>query len=374
MVDAPVWNQQQVEDFLRPYGFTGNATNGAAAQFLQNNPTANTAFNSAVKNYTAATNGQNQSFVPLTVEPLNTTQKTGLLGLSTPVDKLPGTSAMQSVLQQLQSMQGQNTINPAANAALQDASSYTRAGAAPLTQSEVQGLSNPFASGLNDQITQAGKVARAAILANQGLRGGAAFGNTSQGNELGLLDQGIMNATNTNNYNTFQSALNAILTQRGNNLQAGNVANNTAQTAQGVTNSGNSNALQQLQALFNAGTGVNNNLINTSTNQINAGNQIQGQNQKVADAIAGNIQGGINYPISNLTNIMNLLKSFESGTAGAVAPANSLTQLGAGLSGASGILGQLLGNNNQAVTGANSAGQAANNGAYGAGQLASINF
>ena len=41
---ANTLTQQQVESFLRPYGFTGSATNGAAAAFLASNPTANAAF------------------------------------------------------------------------------------------------------------------------------------------------------------------------------------------------------------------------------------------------------------------------------------------------------------------------------------------
>lgn len=333
---ANVFTQQQVEDLLRPYGFTGPAVNGAAAQFLQNNPTANTAFTAAAQQYSAAQ--PSAGVVPLTVEPLNSTQKTGLLGLSTPVSQQPGNDAMQSVLQRLQAMQGNPTTSPIATSSLQDAQKYTAAGAAPISQSEVQGLSNPFASGLNDQITQAGKVARAAILANQGMRGADSFGSTAQGNEMGLLDQGITNATNTNNYNTFQSALDAVQKMRGNNLTAGNVANNTASTAQGVTSNGNALTLENLQALFNTGGALNNNLATTSANQITAGNQIQGQNQNVANQVGANIQGGINYPISNIQNILSLLNSFQSGTGGAVAPANSLTQAG----GAAGGIGDLL--------------------------------
>lgn len=283
--------------------------------------------------------------VPMTVEPLNSWEKTGLSSLANPGQLAGGSMDMvNKILQQMaqnpQAFAAQNT-NPLATQYSKQAGDLTTASTAPITQSEVAGVANPFSAALKDQLTQAGQKARAAITANQGLRGARSFGDTSQGNEMGLLDQGITNAGANIDYSTFQDALSQLQAERGRTLSAGGQLGTLATGAQGITSNASSGGLAGLSALFGAGSNITQQGLDNIKNQIGAGNYVRTYNQGVNDLIGQDIQAGNSYPTTNLTNIMNLLKNFQSGTAGAVPGANSLETAGGGLTAGSGLLGIL---------------------------------
>lgn len=275
---------------------------------------------------------QSTGVVPMTVEPLNDWEKQGLSSLANP--GLLGGGSMMMANQMLQQMVSDPAAfaakytNPETAGYLRSAADATSGAMRPITADEVLGVANPFTGALKNRLTEAGKRAQAAITANQGMRGARSFGDTSQGVRQGMIDQELLSKSSDIDYQGFESALQMLQQMRDRSLSAGSQFGNLATTAQGITNSAAATGQTGLSQLFGAGQALTENGLNAIKNKINAGNYVRTYNQGVNDLIGNDILAENADPANKISSVLDWLRSFESGTAGAVPAANSLQTAG----------------------------------------------
>lgn len=308
--------------------------------------------------------------VPMTVEPLHAWEREGLSNLASP--GLLGGGSMLKANTMLQEMTAdpaafaKKYMNPEAMGYLRNGADATSAAMTPITMQDVQGIANPFSSALKNRLTEQGNRARAAIIANQGMRGARSFGDTAQGVRQGMLDQEMLSKSSDIDFNTFESALQQLQQMRDRSLSAGGQFGNLATTAQGITSNANQTGLGGLSALFGAGSAMTQNGIDSIKNKIAAGNYVRTYNQGVNDLIGNDLLAEIADPAKKISTVLDWLRSFESGTAGATPKANSLQTAGGGLSAAGDLLSFF---GNSGGSGTSSAINAAANGVRNAGNI-----
>lgn len=302
----------------------------------------------AQTNYEAAMRAANQpvvggqgGFVPMTAEPLHQFEKTGLQTIANP--GLAGGGSMVNANKILQEMQANpqafaaKYTNPQATEYMGKAGDYTTRGAAPITLDEVLAVENPFTDALKNRLSEAGERARAAVTANQGLRGGRSFGDISTGKQLGMLEQEQLSKSSDIDWQGFQDAKTMLENMRNRSLNAGGQFGNLATGAQGIASDAMRGGLSGIGAMYDAGQGLTNQALTNAQNQVGAGRYIRDYNQNINDMIGSDILTGQAYPANQISQVLNWLKSYESGTAGATPGANSLETAG-GLLGAGGSL------------------------------------
>jgi hypothetical protein len=368
---ANLFTQAQVEAILRPYGFKGAATGGAAQTFINSNSAAKAAYDAAVKKATSSastakpvtatptapvaqpttTVAQQQNLpanfgsAPMTVEPLNQWQKEALDMLANPGQLgqggiTEGIAAIKKMLANPSQFTAQFT-NPQATQFNQQAADMVKSGVAPVTQEEVMGVANPFAEALKSKLSEAGARARASLTARQGMRGAASFGDSSFALRQGEIDRGLIQGGADIDYQTFRDALEQINTSRNRQVTGGSTMGSIAGNAQDVTSNAANIGLGAAGKLFDAGTSATETGFNAIKNKLGAGTAVQQYNQGVNDLIGQDITGQQDYERQMLDNLTALLGKYSGGSSVAVPTTNSLTKIGGTASALSGLLSQL---------------------------------
>lgn len=305
-------NEAQQVALTMGWNGAGQGQGGQTAWYNSLTPAQQVQFNSMVG--TTGTSAP-QSLVPALQEPLNQMEKSGITTLNQGVD----TSGMSNILSQLQSrLSGSlDTSNKMVSQATQ-----------PITADQVTALANPMAEGLNQNLSIAAQHIRAQALAGQGLRGGASFGDTATGNENGLIDQGVLEGQNTNNYNAWTAAL-AQLNQQNSNLLTG--ANTTLQGAN-TGLSGDTTAFNGAQTIGQTGR-------QNALDQIQAGGSVRNFNQGIDDKMQADLTASQNYPADQIQKILDMLKSYQSQDSNSQTGgmANGASQVGGALQAASAL-------------------------------------
>lgn len=270
--------------------------------------------------------------VPMTVEPLHQFERAGLTSMGQPQRR----PEMEQASQFLSRLMG--TPDPM----MQEGAEFLRQGAAPVTFEEVQAMRNPYAQAVQDRLTSEGEKARAAILARQGGRGSASFGNQRFGAEMGDLAGEIAGKRADIDYQTYQDALARLIEQRKLQQDAG-------QRIGGMGVSGRTLDMAAAGNLFDAGTSLTNIGRQEAQDQIRAGRDIRGYNQRIVDMVSGDILGRQQFEPLQLQTIQSLLAPYDSSVNSKQSPGvNTLETIG-GLAGSFGdwvgdrSLGEALG-------------------------------
>lgn len=246
----------------------------------------------------------NIASVPALQEPLTDWEKQGYTSLATP----QSTTGMQDALSQLKSLTGQQ---------ISGANNLVTQATQPITSQQISDIANPNAAGLNQNLSIAAQQIKAQVLQNQGLRGGASFGDTSTGSELGKVDEGLLTGQNTNNYNTWAAALQALQQQNSNKLTgAGTMLN-------GATVGG-----QNYGTAYNESQGIGNANIANAQNEVAAGGAVRGYNQGIDNTMQSNLLAQQGFPLQQLASLLPLI------TQNYVSPTNT-SQTGGMANGAS---------------------------------------
>jgi len=278
--------------------------------------------------------------MPVYAEPLTGWEKSGLTGLATATGLQGGlgsgsVNAMNSMLSDPQSY-AQQFVNPQATQYMTSAGDYTGRGAAPITMQQVQEAANPYSNALTNRLTEAGERAKAALSASLGGRGGRSFGDMSTGVRQGELDKEMLSKGNDIQYQTFEDAKKFLQEQRGREMTAGGQYGNLASGAQGLTTSGMNAGLTTIGAASDLGQRTRENTLENFQRQAKAGQYVREYNQGVNDVVAGQLSGQQSFDQNQLSNIMELLKAYQSGTSSTTSPTTSTAQkIGSGV----GVLG-----------------------------------
>jgi len=305
--------------------------------------------------------------VPMTVEPLHQWEKTGLSSLANP--GLLGDGSMVKANQMLQEMNANPAAfaakytNPKATEYLDKAGQYTADATKGISMDEIMDVSNPFSSAVKNRLSEAGQKARAAVMANQGMRGARSFGDTSQGVRLGEIDKELLSKGADVDYSSFNDARTLLNQMRDRTLSAGGQFSNIAGQAQDVTNSAAGTGMAGIAQMYNSGQGLTQQGMENIKNQIGAGNYIRTYNQGVSDLIGSDMQAEIADPASKMSQVLSWLQQFQSQTGGATPGANTMETIGGVGTIAGGLLDRFSGTAVGGTAGAIPAARAAGNAA-----------
>lgn len=274
---ANLFTQQQVENIFRPFGFSGQATGGAAERFRQANPEANAAYMAAVRAVTGQT-PQSQptgGIVPANIEPRHRFEKEALTAL--------GSGNLDVI----------RASNPRAEEYLdrfgemgKSAADLIKRSAGGYDQGTIDKYFNPYIEQVTnrsiDRLSDKAKEMRATLLRNlASQRGNATFGDLYGAQRMGDIDKELLMSSGDiiaqGNQAGFNTALEALFKERANQAQAGNLmgdlASRYATGAGAAQNISTSQLTQGLTAL---------------KEQLGAGSNIRGYNQALADAAMKN--------------------------------------------------------------------------------------
>lgn len=309
---ANLFTQQQVENILRPYGFTGPAQGGAAQAFIAANPNASAAYDQAVTNQVAANQARmatgasatpTSGAMPVGIEPLHQFERAGLTSLGT-------YQTPQAIGQAASSLSGLMS-SPVAQQYMQ-----------PMTQAEfdagVARYTNPYQQQVTDQAisdirTRADEMRNRIAQRNPGAR---SFGSSSQGVQLASLAGDELDAIGRTT---------GELGARGFEGAVSNLFNERSQGLTGLSTLGNLGV-----QLANVGGAQQSAELDAYRSQIGAGSNIRGYNQGVSDIAMQNYMNALNYPNTQLTDLGNLLGAVQGNSYSGMQPSDQ-QRLGGGL-------------------------------------------
>lgn len=255
---------------------------------------------------------------PVLAEPLHQYERQALQAMGQPSQM--GGGAMQQALGGFKSMQAnpqafaQQYINPQAQQYIQNAGTYTTRGASPITMQQAQEVANPYASALKNRLTEEGERLRGAILSKQGQRGGASFGDSSFGDQMGALQRELLSKSSDIDYSIFNDAFGQLQQLRNREMQAGGQFGNLATQAQGLGESGHKLGLGGLAALFGAGQDMTAQGERTTDRQLQAGGAIRAYNQAISDQVLKNELTGQGSDADKISQLLQFLQSYQSNT------------------------------------------------------------
>jgi len=222
-----------------------------------------------------------------------------------------------------------------------DAASYLKQGAAPITFNEVEAFRNPYSQAMQNRLTEEGEKLRAAIVAKQGSRGGASFGNAMMGTQRGELDAGLARSAADIDYKTYTDAMDNLLKQRALQQSAGGSLGNLGTATQGIQSAGAETGMRAAGGLFNLASGATDMSRTRTSDLLGAGRDIRGYNQAILDMVSRDILGQQNYEPQQIATIQSLLKPYESNTGSTNTGGSNALQTASGLlGGLGGWLGQ----------------------------------
>lgn len=281
-----VWDQDYATQWGRQYGYlqpgeiaTGGLLNSRVAA----------AGSDAQAKYQAAMNaanaGQNDfagGVNPISIEPLNQWQRESLTSLSQPI-----TAGADTLLQAL--------------AKTGDINSFLTRGTAPMTaeqfRSGVQMYADPWTQDVidttNKDTQRQGDIERARIIA-------ATRGEDSS-------SAGVQLAENAKNTNDAIARNTAALRSTGFN-NAANLTKDFYDTYSRNNLTAASTATQIPQLLSQIGQTQRGNAVSDIQNKLNAGDRVQGQNQKVLDTVTGQYKDMNAYELEMLKQLAEILR------------------------------------------------------------------
>jgi hypothetical protein len=276
--------------------------------------------------------------VPMTIEPMHQFEKQAYT--QTSQQQLSPYMAQASGF--LSNMLNQPTVNPLATQYMGDAASLTQRGAAPIAFNEVEAMRNPYAAAEKESLNEAGRQARAAMLARQGTRGAASFGNTAMGTEKGYLESELGRNLANVDYRSYNDAYERLLKERGLSLSGGANLGNIGTATQGLTSSGAGIGRGIAGSLYDAGAGQVDAQRTLTADLLAAGQGIRGFNQGMLDYVARDTLGSQNYTPTQIATINSLLDIYGSQTGSQnTAGTSSLERIGGLLTTASPFIEKL---------------------------------
>lgn len=247
---------------------------------------------------------ENPGTMPALVEPLHEWEREGLSTIAGGTD----TSGVSSASNQLMNMMGK--YGDRAYGEVMDGSEMINKGTAATTLEEIMGVANPYASNLKSNLSADAEKLRAQATSQQGLRGGRSFGDTSTGARMGAIDDSELRGYGDIDYKTFETAMGQINEERDRYLsgasgkQSGaNVLNSSVSTMMPGYNSNIANAK------YLAETDMSD-----ASKRVDSGQYVRKYNQGVNDIISADVAGAENAEMDSLSQIMDLLSNFQSGT------------------------------------------------------------
>ncbi len=275
---------------------------------------------------------------PMDIEPLHQFERQAYTSMGQP-ERRP---EMEQASQYLQQMMRRPTVSPQAVGLLGESADMYRSGAAPITMEEVEAQRSPYADALKSRLTQSGERARANILARQGTRGAASFGDTETGEEQGFLQEELLRKDSDIDAQTYDDAFNRLIQQREMQRQSGAGMGSLGTAAQGITSSGISSGISMADALYGAGSGITKLGMTEADRQLAAGQGIRGYNQGVLDRVSSDIIGQQNFAPQQIANIQSLLDFYKSNTdTSSTAGASTIQRLGGAATSAAPFADQL---------------------------------
>jgi hypothetical protein len=342
---------QQAEQIFSNAGVTVAGGGGARTNLLNQNQQ----LNGTLNNYLDTLSGQNRAVMPVGVEPLHEWERAGLTTLANP-GQLGGGGMVdaQKMLRDYLANPAAGSdkfIDPTARKYIDSAGGYFEEGRNAVNRAinpnsaDIQGSMNPYIEQVTNRSTarlsEEAQKLRDTLLADEGNRSSASFGDLSYAQRMGDIDKELLSKTGdltaNLNYQGYSDAIQNLLKGGGQLGQFGQGVTNAAGTAQDIRNSGISNAMAPIEGLFNMGNKQTDMGFEAARNQIGAGQTVRNFNQGLADISTQDYMNEQNYPRENLNQTLNTLKGFQSG-ATPTQPALSTTQSGINLAGS--LLGQ----------------------------------
>lgn len=264
--------------------------------------------------------------VPLHIEPLNQAERAALTGFSFP--KPLGGGGMVDAQAMLRGALGdpqgfaQGYISPQAQQFLGQAGSAIQSGLGRFAQGETDPYMNTFRGQVTDaalnRLSEQGERARAALLAQEGQRGGRSFGGTATGVRLGELDRELLSKAadieGQYGFQSFQDAMRNLAADKNRAIQGGQALGQLGGLAQNVFQGGLRTGLEGVGSLFDMGNIQTDVGRRSLYDQLRAGQYIRDYNQGVANVVGDDIIAGQNWPRQNLANTLGLLQGFQSST------------------------------------------------------------
>jgi len=270
---------------------------------------------------------QSGGVTPMTVEPLTDFEKQGYLQAASQVER----PEVQQVSNYLQGVMNTPQVSGQAMGYMGDAASFLRQGAAPITFNEVQDFRNPYSQALQDNLTEEGRKAQAAIIARQGSRGGASFGNAMMGTQRGELDAGLARGRTNIEYQTYNDAMANLLKQRALQQSAGGSFGNLGTATQGIQSAGTATGMNAASNLFDLASGATDMARTRTSDLLGAGRDIRGYNQAILDMVSKDILGQQNYEPQQIATLQSLLDAYKSNTSSGGVPAQNGLQTAGGI-------------------------------------------
>lgn len=321
--------QQEVENFLRGFGFTGPAVGGRAEAFTKTNPAIRSAYERFTSTPTPAAPTYDNGAMPINVVPMNPWEQTALQRAATGVS--PATVERDPFAQKL--------LEQAGGVATQAADFITQ-GAAPLSEADITKFQNPYQQQVVDAsmtgLSRQAEEMRAQLLKNAGQRGAAGFGSTVTALPMANLNRDTLEAgaklQSGLNYQGYNDAVTNALRERALMSSGGTgLTNLTSALTGGAGTAQNigANAVAQEAANINA--------------QLGAGETLRNYQQGVSDIAFSDFLAQQGYPMQQAQNTQSLLAGLQSGltTQPAYVPSNTASTLG-GLAKGADVLGRFL--------------------------------
>lgn len=278
--------------------------------------------------------------MPLSVEPRNEWETSALTGLANP--GLLGGGGMVDAQAKLREL----LANPAAAAAsstspfadkfLNKADTALTSGLSGYVQSDVDKYMNPLQSAVHAGIDDDAARVKAALMKNLAKRGGAAFGSTITSGQLSEQNRDTQRLHSDVDYKGFQDAVANMQKERDRSISGGQAYGQLASGAQDIFSNALGNTGGGIKALFGMGQDQTAQGLTNLENRLRAGKDVRSYNQNIADIIQNDLLASDEWPRTNLSNTLQLLKNFEGTTPGSFKP-NSLSQIGSAIGAGSNI-------------------------------------
>lgn len=264
-------------------------------------------------------------FLPATVEPFNPIQERGF---QMALDQQTANPYSGYIADMLKSIfpQAQGMFNQSADFAKQGAGvTFDPSQADPYMNKYIDKYIDPTVDRMRREhdITQSGIKAEASRV---GAFGDTGYGTRSSQNDE-ALNRNVGEFTGNALYNSWNNAMSSAMDAA--RMKASNLFSGASSLSGNAGNMMNS-SLGALSALSNVGTNDLTQYRTAMSDIVGAGDRVQGQNQKVLDAVEGSRQGSSNYDWSQIQQLLSILSAYKSGTGVTIPGMNKGEQIGTG--------------------------------------------
>jgi hypothetical protein len=270
-------------------------------------------------------------YFPALAEPLHQWTQGGLTTLSNP--GLAGGGGMVDAQTMLRdAMQNPQAIankyiSPMATDYMGRAGAATSQAMTPVEMAEIEARRNPYAGALRSSLSKTAEEMRARVMSTEGMRGGRSFGDTSTGVQNRGINDSILQGNMDIDYKTFQDALGQINTERNRYMTGGGQFGNLASAAQGIQESGATQGMRGIGALFDMGQAQTNQALQNARNKIEAGEFVRDFNQRLNDSTMNDWFAEDADPMQKIRDALAAYGEYKTSSSG-TNPVSSLEQIG----------------------------------------------